>query len=152
MKSSGLNMEHELKTTYFRLLGPALLIVAVIFAAKSAGIHFGPETAWTGLAGPAIFILAGTFAVALPIFFRTHFLHRIRHQKRTPAADLLAFERRFLRISLIPAYLVALAYALNITQFHFAGTVLMALYAAYYYYPSTQRIASEKRIFRAEPS
>jgi L-asparagine transporter-like permease len=142
-------MERELKTTYFRLLVPALLAMIAIFAAKSAGLHFGFGTP-VGFAGPLIFILAGTFGLALPIFYRTLFLHRIRHRQRTPAADLLAFERRFLLIALIPAYLAAVGYALNITQVHLAGTVLIALYAAYYYYPSPQRIAMEKRIFRAE--
>ena len=144
-------MERELKATYFRLLIPALLAVAVLFSVKQVGIHFGADAPRTGIVAPAIFILAGTFAIALPIFFRTLFLHRIRHQKRTPAADLLAFERRFLLIVLIPAYLAVLAYVMNITHFHFVGTVLMALYAAYYYYPSPHRVASEKRIFRAEP-
>ena len=144
-------MERELKVTYFRLLVPALLAVAVLFSIKQAGIRFGAEVPRTGIVGPALFILAGTFAIALPIFFRTLFLHRIRHRKWTPTADLLAFERRFLLIALVPAYLAVIAYALQITHFHFVGIVLMALYAAYYYYPSPHRVASEKRIFRVEP-
>jgi hypothetical protein len=144
-------MTRQLKKTYLRLLVPALLVIAGIYLAKYAGYHFGPAAPWSDVAGPALFILAGTFAIALPIFCRTLFLHRIRHQKRTSMADLLAFERRFLIVALIPAYLAALAYALPITYFHFVGTVLMALYAAYYYYPSPNRIALEKRIFRAEP-
>lgn len=144
-------MDKELKTTYFRLLGPAVLAIVTIFVAQQAGYLVGAGAHWSAWLGPTLFILAGTFAIALPIFYRTLFLHRIRHQRRTPAAALLAFERRFLFLAMVPAYLAAIAYALEITYFHFVGTVLMALYAAYYYYPSPQRIASEKRLFRAEP-
>jgi membrane protease YdiL (CAAX protease family) len=144
-------MDKELKTTYFRLLAPAVLAIVTIFVFQRAGFLVGAGAHLSAWLGPALFILAGTFAIALPIFYRTLFLHRIRHQRRTPTAALLAFERRFLLLAMVPVYLAAIAYALEITYFHFVGTVLMALYAAYYYYPSTQRIDSEKRLFRAEP-
>jgi hypothetical protein len=143
-------MDKQLKTTYFCLLAPAVLAVATIFVAQRAGYLVGAGAQSSAWLGPALFTLAGTFAIALPIFYRTLFLHRIRHRKRTPVDVLLAYERRFLLLTMVPVYLAAIAYALEITYFHFVGTVLMALYAAYYYYPSPRRIASEKRLFRAE--
>ena len=90
------------------------------------------------------------FAVALPIFFRTLFAHKIRHQKSTSEAELIKFERNFLYIALVAPYLMLVAYLLEFPRFYLAGTVLMALYAVYYYYPSKKRIQFERKIFRVK--
>jgi len=42
------------------------------------------------------------------------------------------------------------AYLLEFPRFYLAGTVLMALYAVYYYYPSKKRIQFERKIFRVK--
>jgi hypothetical protein len=61
---------------------------------------------------------------------------------------LLRFERTFLYIALITPYVAVASFILEIPRFYCAGTVIMALYAAYYYYPSERRIQFERRIFR----
>jgi len=97
---------------------------------------------------PGLFILSVVFALGLPIFLRSLFAHKVRDQKNVSPEALLRFERIFLYIALITPYVAFVSFILEIPRFYCAGTVIMALYAAYYYYPSDRRIQFERRIFR----
>jgi hypothetical protein len=52
-------------------------------------------------------------------------------------------------MALVTPYLAAIAYFLQLPRFYLAATLLMALYAIYYYYPSLKRITFDEKIFRA---
>jgi len=143
-------MADELRRTYFILLIPAIVGFIAISAAKKFNlVEFGYITSLE-LIAPLVFVLSVVFAIAWPIFFRTLFAHKIRHQKSISEADLIKFERNFLYIALVTPYLTLAAYLLEFPSFYLAGTVLTALYAVYYYYPSKKRIQFEKRIFRVK--
>ena len=143
-------MKAKLKKLYFGLLAPAVLGFPAVYLIKT----FMP--AGTGairsfrLTAPALFVLAFTFGVALPLLFRTLFVNKNRIEKRIPEDDLLRFERNTLYITLMTPYIALAAYFLEIPRFHFVGTVLAALYAVYYFFPSEKRIRYERRIFRVK--
>ena len=141
-------MVDELRKTYIVLLIPAIVGFIFFFIAKTFHlIHIGPVK-FQEFLGPSLFIASVLFAIALPILFRTLFAHKVRHQKSVSEPDLLKFERNFLYIALLTPYVTLIAYFFELPRFYCAGTVLMALYAVYYYYPSERRITFEKRIFR----
>ncbi|MBW2004600.1 MAG: hypothetical protein JRI72_08290 [Deltaproteobacteria bacterium] len=141
-------MVDELRRTYIVLLIPAIVGFIFLFVAKTFHlIHIGPFK-FQEFLGPLLFILSVIFAIALPILFRTLFAHKVQHQKSVSEPDLLRFERIFLYIALLTPYVTFIAYFFELPRFYCAGTVLMALYAVYYYYPSERRIKFEKRIFR----
>ena len=141
-------MVDELRKTYIVLLIPAIVGFIFFFIAKTFHlIHIGPVK-FQEFLGPSLFIASVIFAIALPILFRTLFAHKVRHQKSDSEIDLLKFERIFLYIALLTPYVTLIAYFFELPRFYCAGTVLMALYAVYYYYPSERRITFEKRIFR----
>jgi len=143
-------MADELRRTYFILLIPAIVgFIAISIVKKFSLIEFGYITSLELLA-PLVFVLSVVFAIAWPIFFRTLFAHKIRHQKSISEADLINFERNFLYIALVTPYLMLTAYLLEFPRFYLAGTILMALYAVYYYYPSKKRMQFERRIFRVK--
>jgi len=143
-------MIDKLRRTYFILLIPAIVGFIAISAAKKFNLlEFGHIT-FLELLAPLVFILSVVFAIAWPIFFRTLFAHKIRHKKNISEANLVKFERNFLYIALVTPYLTLTAYLLEFPRFYLAGTVLMALYAVYYYYPSKKRIQFERRIFRVK--
>ena len=143
-------MVDKLRRTYFTLLIPAIVGFIAISAAKKFNlVEFGHITSLEIFA-PLVFVLSVIFAIAWPIFFRTLFAHKIRHQKSIPEVDLIKFERHFLYIALVTPYLTLAAYLLEFPSFYLAGTVLTALYAVYYYYPSKKRIQFERRIFRVK--
>jgi len=143
-------MGEDLKRTYFMLLVPAILgFIVLFFSLWLNWIHLKlyPVPKMLAL---TLFILSVVFAVALPIFYRTLFANKIRHQTETSEAEWLKFEKNSIRIALVTPYLTLTAHFLNLPKFYLSGTILMALYAIYYFYPSKKRIAFERRIFRVK--
>jgi hypothetical protein len=143
-------MADELRKTYFTLLIPAIAGFIVLWFAKALHlIDFGPIQ-FQQFFAPFLFILSVIFAIALPIFFRTLFAHRVRDQKSVSEEEFIRFERTFLYIVLVTPYVTLAAYLFGLPRFYCAGTVLTALYAVYYYYPSQRRIQFERRLFRVQ--
>lgn len=143
-------MTHGLKRTYFTLLLPAVAGFILIFVLRhyhrvSFKIPQIPTIFY-----PIIFIASACFAVALPIFYRTVFANKRRHQTRTAVEDWLIFERNLIYIAMAAPYVALIAQILQLPRFHLGGTIIMALYAVYYYYPSKRRIEFERRVFRAK--
>ncbi len=143
-------MVGELKKTYFTLLVPAILGLVFIYIVKTLELFSISHIESLKFLAPFIFAASVASAVALPIFFRTIFAHRMRDEKSVSQLDLIKFQRTLIYISLITPYLILPAYLFEFPRFYLGGTVLMALYAAYYYFPSEKRIQFEKRIFRVE--
>ena len=141
-------MTQKLRKTYLILLLPAVSGIIIIFLAKTYNYRALGQVEFLGVVAPLIFILSVIFAIALPIFYRTLFVHRVRHLKNLSKNNLIKFELNLLYIALVTPYLTLIAFLLELPRFYLAGSVLMALYAVYYYYPSHKRIQFEKRIFR----
>jgi len=129
-------MNNELTRTYFKILLPSIIGFIITGLLKVFEIiHFGPLR------------YIDFFA---PVFSRTIFANEMRNEKSVSLEDFVTFERRILYISLITPYLALIAFLFDFPKFHLAGSFLMAIYAAYYYYPSKRRIAFDKRIFRVK--
>ena len=143
-------MVNDIRRTYFILLTPAIAGFIVISIVKKLNLLEVGQIAFQEIFAPLVFVLSVVFAIAWPIFFRTLFAHKMRQKKRVSEVDLIKFERNFLFIALVTPYLTLIAYLFEFPRFYLAGTVLMALYAVYYYYPSKKRIRFEKRIFRVK--
>ena len=141
-------MAGELKKIYFMLLIPAVAALLSVYAGRKLGLIPLLQNISINVIAPCIFIFSVLFAIALPVFLRSLFAHRVRHQKRVSQAALIKFERKLLFVSLLTPYFILPAYLLDFPGFYFSTTVLLALYAAYYFYPSRKRIQFEKRIFR----
>jgi hypothetical protein len=143
-------MADALRRAYFALLIPAILGFIVISGFKALGLIPIGQVGFMELLAPLLLVLSVAFALGLPVFFRALFAHRVRKEKSVSEADLLRFERTFLYIALVTPYLTLIGYLLEFPRFHLAGSVLMSLYAVYYYFPSQRRIRFEKRIFRVK--
>jgi hypothetical protein len=143
-------MTHDLKRTYFTLLLPAVAGFIAVFALQHFHLVDWNIPQITPVLPPLIFILSACFALAWPIFYRTVFANKRRHQTNTAEDDWLKFERNLLYIAMATPYLSLIAQILQLPRFHLAGTIIMALYAVYYYYPSKKRIDYERRIFRVK--
>ncbi|MGD8386269.1 MAG: hypothetical protein PVG49_03975 [Desulfobacteraceae bacterium] len=145
------HMAKELKRNYLLLLIPAVLALAFLIGIEKLGV-VSPNTLHSlgplPFLAPIIFVLSVFFGVGLPIFYRSFFAHKVRDEKSVPENEWLKFERRLIQISLVTPYLILPAYLFQLPRFYFTGTVLMALYAAYYFYPSRKRIQFERRMFR----
>ena len=143
-------MTHELKRTYFILLLPAVAGFILIFILQHFHLVRFNIPQIPPVLYPIIFIVSVCFAVALPIFYRTVFANKRRHQIHTTEEDWLKFEHNLLYIAMATPYVALIAQILQLPRFHLGGTIIMALYAVYYYYPSKRRIEYERRIFRVK--
>jgi len=143
-------MGNILRRSYFRVLIPAILcFVLISLARKFDLIHIG-HIPHMELFAPFVFVLSVIFAIAFPILFRVIFAHKLRFEKSISKNHLIRFERNCIYIALVAPYLAFIAYLLGSERFFLVGTFLMALYGAYYFYPSKKRIEFEKRIFRVK--
>lgn len=141
-------MESKLKKTYFFLLIPVVFGFSLVYLLKTFQFVGIDVAGVRHVLAPVIFVFSVVFALALPILFRTLFAHKMRHRQSISENEWLAFERRFLYMSMVAPYLALLGYLFELPKFHLSGAVLMALYAVYFYYPSQKRVAFERRIFR----
>ena len=143
-------MTHDLRQTYFALLLPAVAGFILIFVLEHFHLVDWNIPRLPRVMPPLIFVASVCFAVALPIFYRTLFASKKRHQTRTAEKEWKRFERNQLYIAMVTPYVGLIAQVLQLPRFHMAGTLIMGLYAVYYYYPSKKRIAFERRIFRVK--
>jgi hypothetical protein len=143
-------MTHDLKRTYFILLVPAVAGFILIFILQHFHLVDFNISQIPPVLYPIIFIASVCFAVAFPIFYRTVFANKRRHQTHTAQEEWLNFERNLLYIALVTPYVCLIAQILKLPRFHLGGTIIMALYAVYYFYPSKKRIDYERRIFRVK--
>ena len=143
-------MTHDLKRTYFTLLLPAVAGFILIFVLQHFHLIRFNRPQIPPVLYLIIFLASVCFAVALPIFYRTVFANKRRHQTHTAKEDWLKFERNLLYIAMATPYVALIAQILQLPRFHLGGTIIMALYAIYYYYPSKRRIAYERRVFRVK--
>lgn len=143
-------MNNELISFYFKILLPSIIGFVIIGVLKYFNIVTLGSLKYIDFFAPAVFVLSVISAIAMPIFFRTIFANKMRNEKAVPLEDFVKFEQRILYVSLITPYLALIAFAFNFPKFHLAASFLMAIYAAYYYYPSKRRINFDKRIFRVK--
>ena len=141
-------MERHLKKHYLFLLLPAAIGFVLIYSAKMLGYYLVPEFRSHALVPALVFISAGLFAIALPIYYRSYFAHMHRHRIRVSAKELANMELHTIALIMTAPYLALLAYGLNLPRFHLYGTILMALYAVYYFYPSRKRLDFQKKLYR----
>jgi hypothetical protein len=141
-------MTPDLKRTYFTLLLPAVAGFILIFVLEGLQLDDWNIPRMPRVVPAAIFIASVCFAVALPVFYRTLFASKRRHQTHTDENDWKKFERNLLYIAMTTPYIGLIAQILRLPRFHMAGTIIMGLYSVYYYYPSQKRIAFERRVFR----
>jgi len=142
-------MSKDLKRTYFTFLVPSILGFTLAGGAKAYNFIEIGSASFMVFIGPSIFVLSVILALALPIFYRTVFAHNRRHTERISEIELIKFERNLIYMTLVTPYLALTALVLELSRFYTAGTILMGIYAVYYFYPSKKRIALDRRIFRA---
>jgi MFS family permease len=145
-------MTHDLnlKRIYFTLLLPAVAGFIAIFLMQHFHLVDWNIPNIPRAIHPFVFIISVCFAVAFPILYRTVFANKMRHQTHTAEEDWLKFERNLLYIAMATPYVCLIAQILKLPRFHLGGTIIMALYAVYYFYPSKKRIDYERRIFRVK--
>ena len=114
--------------------------LVLIYLAKTYKYLALDHIAFLNIVAALTFILAVVFAIGLPVFIRSLFAHKMRDRTHVSQEELIKLERTLIYISLVTPYLTLIGYLLEFPRFYFTGTVLTALYALYYYFPSEKRL------------
>lgn len=142
-------MIKSLKRTYFGIALPPFVgftLTGILDSTVPA------ETSRMAVPGPTaavLLMLAATASIAFPIYYRSWFSYRNRRKKQIKEKKLLRFERILISVTMLTPYLAFLSHLLRLSRFHTTAIILMSLYAAYYFYPSTRRINLDRVIFRS---
>lgn len=140
-----------LKKTYFRQLFFSVFLVGMAFLLKyhfklSSGAQLPTKTV-----SMIVIALAGIFGIALPVFYRSYFVYKIRDQKKINPDAFIRFERVLLSTALLTPYFLVVSLLINMSESANILIALFTLYAAYYYYPSGKKVRFEMKIFRIKP-
>lgn len=141
-----------LKRTYFRQLFSSIVLVGMAYLLK---YHFKLSSSTqlpTKTVSMVVIALAGIFGIALPVFYRSYFVYKIRDQKQIQPDAFIRFERVLLSTALLTPYFLVVSLLINMSESANILIALFALYAAYYYYPSAKKVWFEMKIFRIKPN
>ena len=141
-------IENNLKKIYYRLVLLAFFLVAGIYLIKYFMWPSAAVVTHSKIWAITIASLAGVFGLALPIFYRTYFIYKLKNEKRISPQLFLKFEKNILYIALATPYFLILSLGLNLPERSHILIMLFSLYALYYYYPSAKKVAFEMKIFR----
>ena len=145
-------MVDQLKRLYFAYLVPAVAGFAIVYVIRDVCPPFSVPDLILDLLSRLLFILSAVIALACPILHRCWFAHCQRNSRAVPQVLLLRFQRHLIHTIMVVPYLALVAYSLPAQRFYLAGTLLICLYAIYYYYPSQKRIRFDERMFRGTRS
>lgn len=140
------------KIIYFRQLIPAVILVGILYPLKYYFKLFQTMYVAGNSISNIIIIVAVVIGLALPIFYRSYFVYKVRDQKQINTEAFIRFEKKLLILSLVTPYFLALSLALNLKETANLVITMLALYTAYYYYPSEKKMAFEMKIFRIKTS
>lgn len=135
---------------YSTMVAPAAVLFGGWAAARHAGLVHDLDQQYTDIIGPVVFIAAILMAVALPLLYRIRFVKGATGNDNVSLDAFVPFQLNSMTLALIAPYAAAIGYMAGVSNFHFSGAFLAALYAGYYYFPSQKRVAREMKLFRVK--
>ena len=145
------DISRTLKRIYFLELLPSVLLIGMIYLLK---YHF---KLLTTIYIPGYFVsalvlfLTIVIGIALPIFYRSYFVYKIRNQKQISTETFIRFEKVLLIAALVTPYFLFISLLINMKETANLVITMLALYAVYYYFPSEKKVRFEMKIFRIKP-
>ncbi len=140
-------MQKKLRKIYIALVSPAIIVSAIFYVLQLYGLWEGSNTLPSRFFMTAVFVAAITFGVAIPIFYRAAFFGKVKEKRYTTEEEFFSFQKRMLFIISVTPYLALVAAYSGFEAFYYGGTVIAALYAIYYHYPSERKINFDKKVF-----
>jgi hypothetical protein len=142
------DLRRNLLRRYLRLLVPPGIVLAAVEAARALGhftsLKYVDHPTWDVV----LFVLAALFAAALPILYRVLFARTHRAKAAVTFSALFRFERNSMGIALYTPWIAVIASLIAVSGYHMSGIFILALYAAYVFFPSRRRLTADARIFR----
>lgn len=143
------DLSRELKHWYFTFFSPSLLFLAgLLLMEKTGGLHYEIHLS------KGVYILfiglSVLFSLIIPIWMRIIFVNQMRGKLSSPYQTFVRFQKIFIILSSLSLDIVPIAYLVKTPKNPMIVIVFLAIYAAYFYFPSKERLHMEKRIFRVD--
>ena len=140
-------MQKKLLMHYLKINLPGIFafIILYIMGKFNVAIFFPVHYNWVTI---TMMIAEAFFAVVLPLWYRILFVNKMKGEEYTDEHRFMRFEKHFLTIASISAYILIAGYLLALPRIPLSVMVLFVLYALYFYFPSEKRIRIEQKIFR----
>ncbi len=138
----------QLKKTYFIQLTPAIVLIGLLYFLGSQFKWQGALPGQGNLINYILIALAAVIGIAFPVFFRSFFVYKIRDKKEISEEIFIRFEKILVTFSLITPYILALSLVYDMNNRANIIITILALYSAYYYYPSVRKMKFEMKVFR----
>ncbi len=135
-----------LRRFYWIVLAPALIALGL----SGFLVADIPGTGSSRAVSVAFLVISGGLAVVLPLWQRIFFGRNTTRGSSVGRDSFVSFQKRFMLSGLLSVYVVPLAFLCNIDKIPLLWIIILALYAAYYYYPSQRRVEMDSRIFRVQ--
>ena len=140
-----------LSRTYFWQLIPAAVLLVLAWSLKYL-FHLTTAGNTAGLSVTIVVTtVAGVIGIALPVFYRSYFVYKVKDKKQISNDAFLTFERTLITLALLPPYFLVVAMLMNMNQTALILITLFSIYGAYYYFPGEKKILFEMKIFRIKP-
>ncbi len=143
-------MTARLQKKYFVLISPAVLLAIIVYLLQELNLWEGVSYTPSHYFPLIIFVLAISVGVAVPIFLRVYFFSQLKEKKYYSEKEFVSYQEKIISVISITPYFAFIAALINMEPFYFGGTVLAAIYAMYYHYPSDKKIAFDKKVFRVK--
>lgn len=143
-------IKNDLQRIYRKLLIPIILLVAISVSLKIFLPILVISEQVLKVISILLFVLSAVSALIAPLLYRLMLIRRFREQQNVSRKDFLSFQKNTLCITLSTFYFFILALIAGASELVYLGIFLLALYSAYFYFPSQKHINFEMRLFRVE--
>lgn len=141
----------NLKRLYFIQLIPAIILIGILYFFKDHLKWQGAMPVPGNTINDIMIAVAVAIGIAFPMFYRSYFVFKVRDKMEISTDIFIRFEKILMTFSLITPYFLILSVAINLKSMANVVITLLALYAAYYYFPSERKMQFEMKIFRIQP-
>ncbi len=140
-----------LKKIYFWQLISSVFLVVVAYLVTYF-FHLSDKSIVPGqTVSVVVTTLSGVMGIAIPIFYRSFFVYRLKGKKQISRDAFVSFEQTLISIALTAPYFLVISILMNMNQTSNMLIAIFSLYAIYYYFPSEKKVLFEMKLFRIKP-
>lgn len=138
-------MRRSLVRYYWILLIPGVLFSLVVIGLISIGLNQTVEVScWFKM---LIFSIVVANGLIFPIWWRILYFRSIKTEQRLSKKAFIRLQRGLILSACLGGLLLPIAYILGLSRVPMVITILIVLYAVYYYYPCKRRIQLDTKLF-----
>ena len=134
----------ELQIFFLKVSIPAVLIILIVELLKGKPLPGADNI----ILNTVLLVWAALSALGAPLLYRLIFINKVKDEKHLSKTAYINFQKRTLILVLSTLYVFIIASLLGVPKIVYYSIFMLALYGAYFYYPSKRKTQFEMRLFR----